>query len=137
MKHAQSKMLVVATALVTAVVLAAGCGSATAPATDPFVGTWHESSDPTSNAIIIAKTSDGYLLTIALPSANGSLPATRGGDTLSGTFGQAKLRFEAVYLPASGHLTWANSRTADGPLNKPTELTKTSDSTALPTPQPF
>ena len=120
--------------LLAAGALAAGCGSDKAK--DPFVGTWHEVGDQSSTALIIARGSGGYVVTIALPSENAAVPGTRQGDTLSGIVGK-NLRFEVVYLSSSGHLTWANSRTPDGPLNKPTEMTKTSDSTALPTPMKF
>ena len=101
------------------------------------MGRWQRPNDSAPNPIIISKDGDRYVVTIALPSVNAPLAATRQGDKLVGTVGKSKLRFEVVYLPQSGHLTWANSRTPDGPLNKPGEMTKVSDSTALPTPSPF
>jgi hypothetical protein len=133
-RDSRGLVLVAVAALLVAALLVAGCGADKAP--DPFVGTWSEPGDANPNPIIIAKVGDGYLVTIALPSTNVSLPATREGNTLSGTVGKDNLRFEVVYL-SSGHLTFANSGTPDGPLNKPTEMTKTSDSTALPTPTKF
>ena len=125
--------LAAAAVVVAAVLPLLGCGTSK----DPFVGRWQEPNDPAPNPIVISKTGDRYVVTIALPSANAQLPATRHGDKLLGTFGDKNLRFEVDYLPQSGHLIWANSITADGPLNKPTEMTKVSDSTALPTPTPF
>ena len=121
-------------ALALAVVVSIlGCGTSK----DPFVGRWQEPKDTAPNPIVISKSGDQYVVTIALPSVNAPLPATRQDDKLVGTFGDEKLRFEVVYLPQSGHLTWANSRTPQGPLNKPTEMTKVSDSTDLPTPHSF
>ena len=76
-------------------------------------------------------------MTIALPSANGTREFERQGDKLLGTFGADELRVEIAYVPTSGRLTWANSRTPDGPLNAPSDLVKVSDSTELPTPSPF
>jgi hypothetical protein len=44
----------------------------------------------------------------------------RQGDKLTGAFGtDPTLHAEIVYMPDSGKATWANSRTADGLLNRP------------------
>jgi len=119
---------------------------------DPLVGTWRQQSiDPqTSMApLIITKTPDGYLGTVvfwgpdetpASPRPTIAIPLTRDGDKLlgrypemPGAFGSGRLRVEITILPESGHLTWANSRTEDGPLDTPIEMVKVSDGTAYPT----
>ena len=38
-----------------------------------------------------------------------------------------------MYLPDSGKATFANSRTADGPLNQPDIMVKVTQGTAYPT----
>ena len=131
---------------VLAVPLLAGCGGGKA-AVDPLVGTWRElgaGGKPLPAPVIITKTQDGYLATIAYwgpgsqpasPRPTLALPLRRQGDKLIGTYraGGVNLRVEMIYLPASGRMTWANSQTANGSLNKPTEMVKVSSGTAYPT----
>ncbi len=130
---------------VLAVPLLAGCGGGKA-AVDPFVGTWREvgaGGKPEQTPLIITKTQDGYLATIvywgpsplpASPRPTFAFPLTRQGDKLLGTYkgGNGSVRTELTYLPASGHMTWANSRTAEGPVINPTEMVKVSSGTAYP-----
>ena len=140
------KGFVTATLIIVAVsVLAGGCGDDSQRA-DPFVGTWRQSPGSGPNAqtpLIIAKSGDHYVATIvywgpgdepASPRPTVAIEMTRSGNTLSGTFGSdPTLRAQIVYVPETGHLTWANSRTPDGPLNAPDELVKVSSGTAYPT----
>ena len=132
---------------VLAVPLLAGCGGGKAAA-DPFVGTWRQlgaGGKPEQTPLIITKTQDRYLARAVLwgsglqpASSQGRLalafPLTRKGDKLVGTYraGDVNTRTEMIYLPASGHMTWANSLTPNGPLNKPTEMVKVSSGTAYP-----
>jgi hypothetical protein len=130
---------------VLAVPLLAGCGGGKA-AVDPLVGTWRElgaGGKPEQTPLIITRTQGGYLATVvfwgpelrpASPRPTFAFPLTRQGDKLLGTYkaGNVSARVEMTYLPASGHMTWANSRTPDGPLNKPTEMVKVSSGTAYP-----
>jgi hypothetical protein len=129
-----------------AVPFLAGCGGGTAvtPAADPFIGTWktpgYQTATDSSVSLVIATGADGYLATFVYPTPNGrpstlEIPLVRQGDKLVGTFRESNktVRAEVAYLPASGRIAWANSRTLNGPLNKPNELTKASVSTAIPT----
>jgi hypothetical protein len=134
-----------------AVPLLVGCGG-TKAAADPFVGTWcepgYQTQTSSTTPLIIAKTQDGYVATFvfwgpeekpASPRPTLAMPLTRQGDKLVGTYkvpGVGDLRAEVGYLPQSGHLTWSNSRTPDGPMNKPDEMVKVSESTAIPTESP-
>jgi hypothetical protein len=126
--------------------LLAACGGDEQVA-DPFVGTWREVGDATGTPVIIAKTNDDYVATVvyrgpddkaASPRPAVSIPLTKDGDKLVGTYESpsGSLRLEITYLPDSGHTTWANSRTPDGPLNAPDELEKVSESTTIPSSAP-
>ena len=131
--------------LVGLVVAIAACGGAKT-ASDPFVGTWR---DQAANGrlgqtpMIVTKSGNGYVATFvfwgpgeepASPRPTLFVSMRRHGDKLTGTFATGlKLRAEIVYLPNSGKATWANSRTATGPLNKPTVMVKVSLGTAYPT----
>jgi hypothetical protein len=130
------------------------CGGKTA--SDPFVGTWCRQDangqlDRTT-PLVITKSGDGYVATLvywgigqylglgtpASPLPTLPIRMQRHGDTLSGTFygdstRRTRLRAEIVYLPESGKATYANSRTADGPMNKPDTFVRVSHGTAYPT----
>jgi hypothetical protein len=139
-------MCALAVAWVLAVALLAGCGGGKA-AVDPFVGTWRQlgaGGKPETTLLIITKTQDGYLATTVYwgpspqpvsPRPTFAFPLTRQGDKLVGTYtgGDGRVRTEMAYLPASGHMTWVNSGTAEGPLVNPTEMVKVSSGTAYPT----
>lgn len=143
------KLRTIRAALVWAMLLApllAGCGggAATTSAADPFIGTWKqvgwETATVASAPLVIAQGADGYIATFVFSMPGGhtttlEIPLVRQGDKLVGTFraNGHTLRAEVVYLPASGHITWANSKTLNGPLYKLDELVKTSGSTAIPT----
>lgn len=139
-------MCALAVAWVLAVPLLAGCGSGKV-AVDPLVGSWRvlaAGGSPEQTPLIITKTGDGYVATTvywgpsqlpASPRPVLAFPLTRQGDTLAGTYrmGDVDVRAQIIYVPASGHITWANSQTPNGPLDKPTEMAKVSGSTAYPT----
>lgn len=128
--------------------LLAGCGASRATP-DPLVGTWRPvtpSGTPGSPPLIITKAKEGYLATLvywgpeqkpASPRPTMAIPLARHGDKLVGTYevaGLGKVRLEIDYLPQSGRLTWANSKTPNGPLIKdPGMFAKVSGGTAYPT----
>ena len=134
-----------------------GCGEAK-PATDPVVGTWRPSS-PTGIApqtLIIARAGDDYLAIVPQgPGFEDRATLIRAGDEFSGGLtgpfvgGSPSPDLpwpEPVviqYQPASGHLTWSQASPAEpfssvlySGMTKPVEMTKVSDSTALPTSSP-
>lgn len=140
-----------------------GCGGSKPPA-DPIVGTWRAPSGARAPQwVIIAKVDGSYLAIVKHVFYVGgrmvpSLPASprrparvsleRAGDTLTGMFWSDGDIFSAVkirFLSASGHLTWTewgssptspSSSDARDWTSKPVEMTKVSNSTALPSPSP-
>ena len=103
--------------------------------------------------LVIAKADGGYVAFAFLTGPGGDPPRAklgRAGDTLSGMLtwppvgggSSMPLPVEIHYLPASGRLTWnvtyfksIASSFLDANTG-PVEMTKVSDSTALPTPSP-
>ena len=94
--------------------------------------------------MVITKSREGYVATFvfwgpgekpASPRPTFPISMTRQGDTLVGRYKalNQNLRAKMVYEPSSGRATWTNSRTADGPFNKPTTMIKVSEGTAYPT----
>lgn len=109
----------------------------TAPRSDEFVGTWR--SQQAKGSIVIAKTRSGYLGTFIFAGEPAlSIPLTRDGDKLSGVEGTGVNAATAtiVYLPASGHISWAWSYSHSYPYIEPRQMTKVSESTSPPTPSP-
>jgi hypothetical protein len=137
-------LLVIVAAVSLLSTLAAACGGDDI-ASDPFVGTWRVQERDGSmgqTPIVITKTDEGYLATFvywgsgmkpASPRPTLPIRMERSGNFLVGTFGEPALRAEIAYQPESDKATWANSRTPDGPLNKPDLLVKVSEGTAYPT----
>jgi hypothetical protein len=133
---------------------------------DPIVGTWRALSGAEAPRwVIIAKVDGSYLAIVkqvfyvkvggrfvpavpASPSRPARVPLERAGDTLTGMFWSDGDIFDAVkisFLPASGHLTWTEwGRSPSSPFSsdarewtsKPIEMTRVSNSTALPSPSP-
>jgi len=124
-------------ALVT-VASIAGCGSRNEP--DPFVGTWRQLDYRTmwSAPLIIARVQDGYLATLAFSQTQPQFPLTREGNDLVGTvkLGMGRVRVEVAYVPKSGHLAVRNAKSPGGPMSKPVEMTKVSNSTVIPSRSP-
>ena len=118
-------------AILAAVLLLAGCGH-TASSHDPFVGTWQSHSP--NMTLVIAKVAAGYRVTGETDSQGppSSFTLKRHGDELTGTFGGSPFPDSVVvaYLPATGHLTVKSSAGSFA------ELSKASDSTASPKPEP-
>jgi hypothetical protein len=134
-------ILVVVLALSVAVT---ACGEQES-ASDPLVGTWRlQAADGSvvGTPLIITKSGAGYVATLvfwgdsegkpASPGPTEAISLKRQGDTLTGVFTDLTLRVEIVYLPGSGKITFAGSRTPDGPLSKPDTMVKVSPGTAYP-----
>ena len=149
--HGPSALAAAVLMLVAVAAALASCGDAQT-ARDPLVGTYRQLADDAQTSmapLIITKTDSGYLATAvfwggdetpASPRPTLAVSLTREGDKLRGRYppepggdGQGELKVEITVLPQSGRITWANSRTDDGPLDDPIEMAKVSDSTAYPT----
>lgn len=134
-----------ALAMLAAALLLAGCGNAKAPA-DPFVGTWRQLDYQTSWSppLVIAKVGgDAYGAALVFTSGSDQpLPArmtlARKGNELTGglKITNAKaLTVKIDYLSATGRITFSSGKLGGG-MSEPVEMTKVSDSTAIPTPSP-
>jgi hypothetical protein len=138
------RQLQLASAILAAVLLLAGCGQAKVPK-EPFVGTWRTAG--TSTRVVIAKLPNGYLSTlvgpglimspILEPPTRPHIFLTRHGGELRGTqtVGKVSNTVEIDYLP-SGRLTIRTTDPSTGYLGPPDKLTRMSDSTAVPSPSP-
>lgn len=143
--------LLVALAAASVLVLS-GCGDKSTPA-DSFEGTWRSSQSRGAGTsygpqVVIAKTQGGYLCTIVYsngfespsPPPTFAIALTRQGDRLTGTAklttGDAAVEF--VYAPDTDRLIFTYTRKSSpspGP-GESTELTRLSDSTAIPSVSP-
>jgi hypothetical protein len=120
-----------ALAILAAALLLAGCSHAGA-LKDPFVGTWQ--SNAPKIKLVIAKVATGYQVTGETDSEGppSGFILNRHGSELTGTIGGSGYPVSVVvaYVSATGHLTVKSSAGAFA------ELSKASDSTASPGPQP-
>lgn len=146
MKRAQLAVAVAAVVLgvLAATLVLAGCGDDSKTA-DPFVGTWRETGVTSGTPLVIAETQGGYLGNFAFsggtepasPRPTLSVPLTREGDKLTGTFDGplGTVAVEIVWQPETGKLTWSNTAPG-GKMTTPMEMTKVSGSTAIPSQSP-
>lgn len=115
-------------ALLTALLLLAGCASAGPPRNDPFVGTWRATG---GLELVIARDVGGYAVTMVTTSGTNTLPTQRYGNelkalsvVLSGPNGRSIAQsFE--FEPHTGRLAFRTSTMTF-------EFSRVSDSTTIP-----